>query len=280
MKGFLFFVSPIIIAILAFSAFSFFLSSSLSGKGALQVTSFPQSNVYLNGKLIGKTPLCKCEGTDMVPSGDYTLKLVPLIGDNLLPYEQKVTITKSILTVVDRTFGIGAGSSGSVISLTPLQGRNTTELFVTSFPSDVAVVIDGNTSGKTPLLTSSLTASDHEVTLSKSGYQDKTIHIHTVAGFQLNALITLSVLPLNATESAAFNQPASISASLKQKVLILNTPTGFLRVRVNPTLNATEEAQIKPGETYEYVDERTGWIEIKLSNGKTGWVSDSYIQKQ
>lgn len=273
-------VAPVIVAILAFTGFSFILSLSASGKGALQVTSLPISNVYLNNKFIGKTPLCKCEGNDMLQSGDYTIRLVPISASNLIPYEQKITITKSILTVVDWTFGIGAGSSGSVINLTPLSDKSV-ELFVTSFPSGATITIDGNNSGQTPALIKSLTESDHEMTITKSGYQDKTIHIHTISGFQLNALITLAITSLNATASAQFvESPTPIPTSTTAKVLILSTPTGFLRVRSDPSLGASEEAQVNPGDTYPYLNSQDGWYEIQLSTGQSGWISSQYAQKE
>jgi N-acetylmuramoyl-L-alanine amidase len=64
------------------------------------------------------------------------------------------------------------------------------------------------------------------------------------------------------------------------KVLILQTPTGFLRVRDQASLNGTEMGQVKPGETYQLLDERTDWFQIKLTNGQSGWISSQYAQKQ
>jgi hypothetical protein len=279
MKRLIFFLLPIILAISTFSAFSYYLSQSGVGKGALQVTSLPQSNVYLNNKLIGKTPLCKCEGKDMLPTGDYTVKLVPIAGDNLSSFEQRITITKSILTVVDRTFGVKAESSGFIVSLTPLSDTSAISVFLSSFPSDARVTIDGNDMGKTPLLIKTITASDHDVTLSKDGYTDKTIHVHTNTGYQLNASISLAILPPDASTSANF-QNAALTPIQKPKIVILQTPTGFLRVRSEPSLAASESGQVKPGEVYDFVDEQEGWYKIKLSPGQEGWVSASYAQKQ
>lgn len=270
---------PIFLALCIFSIFSYFLSQSQNGKGALQITSLPLSNVYLNGKLIGKTPLCKCEGADLLPSGEYTVRLVPLAGDNLSPFEEQVSISKAVLTVVDRTFGIGEGSSGFVINLTPLTDKKAVQLFVSSFPTGASVSVDNTPQGTTPVLLKTLTASDHDLTISKSGYKEKVVHIHTGEGYQLNATVTLSILPLDATASAAL-QSVPLTVAPKQKVIILQTPTGFLRVRSGPSVGASESAQVKPGDSFEYVDEQTGWYEIKLTNGATGWVSADYSEKQ
>lgn len=279
MKRLLFIITPIILAVLTFVGFSFFLSQSALGKGALQVTSIPLSNVYLNGKLIGKTPLCKCEGKDLLPVGEYTIKLVPVAGDNLEPYEQRVSITKAILTVVDRTFGVGEASSGFVINLTPLSDKNVAQLFISSFPSGATVRIDKNDSGTTPLLMKQITTSDHDVLITKSGYKPKTVHVQTHSGYQLNAVISLAINPPDATAAALLDN-AGLTPPQKQMIQILNTPTGFLRVRSEPSLGGSESAQVKPGDTFEMTGEQDGWYEIKLGDGKTGWVSATYAKKE
>lgn len=280
MRQFLFIVTPIILAVFTFTGFSFFLSQNGSGRGALQVTSVPLSNVYLNGKFIGKTPLCKCEGKDLLPTGEYTLKLIPFVGDNIDAYEQRVTITKSILTVVDRTFGTGSLSSGFTITLTPVTDKNMTELFVSSFPSGASVSIDQNDSGTTPLLLKSITPSDHDIIVTKSGYKTKTVHIQTHPGYQLNAVVYLGLLPPDSSSSSAALDNQPLTPQQKQIVRILNTPTGFLRVRTEPSLTGSEAAQVKPGETFEMTDEQDGWYQIKLPNGDFGWVSNDYAQKE
>src|SRR5438105_4070187 len=102
MKKLLLFVIPILLAIIVFIVL-YFLLGKQEGKGALQVTSLPKSNVFLNGKMVGQTPLCKCEGTNMLPVGSYTIRLEPQ-DTTLSAFEEKIKITKSILTVVDHTF--------------------------------------------------------------------------------------------------------------------------------------------------------------------------------
>lgn len=279
MKRFILFLSPILLGFIAFVVFVIILSKVDAGVGALQITAIPQSTVYLNGKSIGKTPLCKCEGKERIKAGEYTVKLVPLSGQNIFPYEEHITITKGILTVVDRTFGAGSLSSGSVITLVPIDDKKAVQLSVSSFPTGASVAIDGNDSGKTPLFVKTLTDSDHDLVVSKEGYKDKTIHVHTVAGYQLDALITLGIAPLDATAAAAF-QNAALTPVAKTKITILDTPTGFLRVRLEPSLNASETAQVKPGDTFDYVSEQDGWYEIQLPNSTTGWVSTQYAKKQ
>lgn len=283
MKKLLFFVLPVFLGFLAFFIATFILSQQSSGVGALQVTASPQSNVFLNNKLIGQTPLCKCSGKDMLPTGDYTIRLVPLDGSlSSQPFEQKITIMKSVLTVVDRTFGQGATSEGSVITLSPLSSANTTsgKLQINTFPSGAAVNVDGNSVGTTPLTIPSVVESDHDLTLSKPGYSDKTIRIHTINGYLLSVIAFLAINP-NAASASSSAQIASESAlPTVAKVIILDTPTGYLNVRKDPSLGAAVLAQVKPGYTYDFIAEQADWTEIKLTNGTEGWVSSSYVKKQ
>ena len=150
MKKFLYILAPFIVVVLVFAAVIFFLSQN-KGKGALQVTSAPGAKVYLDGKLLGQTPLCQCELKDMITAGDYTVKLVPTQG-NFEPFEQKITISSKVLTVVDQTFGPQGVGSGSIISLTPITDKNDAQISVISFPNTTEVFLDSNLEGQTPLL--------------------------------------------------------------------------------------------------------------------------------
>lgn len=276
MKKLLLILFPLIVALAAFLVVVLILNKN-PGKGALQVTANPVSDVYLDGKLIGKTPLCKCEASDMIATGEHTVKVVPA-QDDLSAFEEKITIYPSVLTVVDRTFSQGVSSHGSIIDLAQIPDKKDVQLSVVSFPDKVDVLMDSNPVGQTPLLLKNLTESDHEIKLIKEGYKDKSIRIRTVAGFRLEVTAYLGVMPVS-TESA--QTTASSSATLKVvQVLILDTPTGFLRVREKDSLSSPQIGEVKPGEKYDLISEESGWIEIKLSDGKTGWVSSQYAKKE
>jgi len=104
MKNLIIFLMPILLAFLVFGAFLFVISKTTTAKGALQVTSLPKSDVFLDDKKIGVTPLCKCDQQETLAVGQYTLRLVPQ-DSSLDTYEEKININPSVLTVVDRTFG-------------------------------------------------------------------------------------------------------------------------------------------------------------------------------
>lgn len=277
MKKILLFVFPVILAIFVFGVVTYFISRNTPNKGALQVTSVPQSDVYLGNKLLGKSPLCKCDASDMVPVGDYTIKLVP-IDTNYPAYEDRISINPSVLSVVDRTFGDPGKASGSLITLSPVSGTNA-QLFISSFPDGVKIQLDNNDSGMTPLLLQNITQSDHEIDMTKEGYKTKVVRIHGVAGYKLSVLATLAADTV-ATPTSAPTPTASPSAVPLSQVIILDTPTGFLRVRDTASLGGVEIAQVHPGELYPFVAQQEGWLEIKITDGKMGWVSTSYAKKQ
>jgi len=276
----------IVVPSFGFAALIFLLVQSIllkgNDKGALQVTSTPLSKVYLNGKYLGQTPLCKCTSNDMVGTGDYTIKVIPQTG-NFTEFQEKITISKSILTVVDRKFGVGAASEGSIITLIPLKEGDQRQLLVTSIPGNVEVLLDSNSAGFTPLLVRDLTDSDHELMLRKSGYSDKKVRIKTPTGYKLVASVYLGIDDEGApspTPTIIVASPSATPTPVVSKVIILQTPTGFLRVRSNNSVSSSEVGQVLPGESYDIASESDGWYQITLKSGKLGWVSSQYVKKQ
>ena len=279
MRKFLFIVIPPLIAILIFIAVTIILNKT-SNKGGLQVTSVPKSKVYLDGKLIGETPLCKCDQNNMITTGEYTIKLVPS-QENFSYFEGKITVSSGTLTVVDRSFGQGGLSQGSIINLIPIDDKKDAQVSIISFPDKAKVFLDNNLSGTSPLLLRNITESDHEVKLSKDGYKEKAIRIRIVAGYKLESIIFLSINQDVGASSAAIPVPLSISPTPTVKnVIILNTPTGFLRVRESNSISSAQVALVNPGESYELISEQESWYEIKLKDGKTGWISSQYAKKE
>ncbi len=281
MRKVLLILAPLFLVIGLLSGIIFFLSKN-AGKGALQVTASPQSKVYLNSTLIGENPLCKCEQDTMLGIGEYTIRIEPL--DRSLPsFEEKITIAKSILTVVDRTFGAGAASEGSIITLQPLSDRNALELLIVTFPEQVKVFVDGSQSGTSPLLLKNFTASDHEIKLEKDGYKDKTLRVRTISGYKLLVTAFLGIqvgAKASPVPQLSLSPTASPSPTIVvQRITILQTPTGFLRVRAEGSVSANEIGRVYPSETYELLAEVQGWYKVKLANGTEGWISAQYAQK-
>lgn len=245
------------------------------GKGALQATSFPEAQVFLEGKYMGKTPLCLCELPQLLKAGDYNIKLVPS-KTGFKKYEQKITIYQGVLTVVDRTFDQeGAASTGSLITLSPNEDEKSSQLLLVSFPNKAQVILDSNLVGTTPLLIKEITSSDHEIQVLKDGYKEKTIKVKAIEGKRLEITMNLGIkIDINAA-----TKQASVSAATAPQVTILDTPTGYLRVRKESSASSEQIASINPGEKLNLISEKDGWYEVKLSDGTVGWISSAYAKK-
>jgi hypothetical protein len=292
MKKIIFIIIPsIILALIVFLTFQYFFNR-VSAKGALQVTASPKSKVYVDNKLLGETPLCRCEEPDMLTTGEYTIRLVPN-DTQFQPYEDKITVAKSVLTVVDRKFAKGAASEGSVIALSPLREKEAIELLVTTFPEKADVFLDNNPIGVTPLLLKkNLTDSDHTLRIRKEGYKEKSIRIRTPKGYKLTSTIYLGIDDESATATTptpSISPSGSITPTggrttptpkSQGKVTILETPNGFLRVRSSPSLTAEEVTRVRTGQSFTLLEESAGWYQIELPTGETGWISGQFAEKE
>ena len=59
---------------------------------------------------------------------------------------------------------------------------------------------------------------------------------------------------------------------------ILQTGVGWLRVRETPSLSGGELAKVNVGEILPVLETQGNWVKIKLTDGKMGWVSGTYIE--
>lgn len=280
------FIASFLLAFVFFFAYQYF-SQSNAKKGALQVTSSPEAKVFLNDKYLGQTPLCKCEATDMIQAGHYTVRLVPF-DKNLPEFQEKIEISESVLTVIDRKFGKNALSEGSIISLSPLSDKKKIELLVVSFPQGSKVLLDDNAIGQSPLLFKDLTESDHVLKVKKNGYREKTVRIRTPMGYKLTVAVYMSTstavadrAPVSASASATVvpSGGPSTAPSSKEAVIILDTPTGYLRVRESASVGSAEVGRVNPGESYQLVDEQGSWYQIMLKDNTNGWISSQYATR-
>lgn len=279
MKKFFVFGLLIVILIATTGTAMVFLQKR-AAKGALQVTATPKSKVFLNGNLVGTTPLCKCENLDMLPVGEYRIKLESE-GKQYPAYEDNIVIVESVLTVVDRIFGEGATSEGNVITLKPLDDKKINQLFVLSFPAAAQVFVDKNTSGNTPLLIKEMTESDHEILLKKDGYKERVIRIRAVKGYQL---YIIAYLGIDTTVPIALPTTSQITATpsampVAASVIVLDTPTGYLNVREENSSTSKKIGTVNPGDSLEMLEEQEDWFKVKLTDGTIGWISSLYAQK-
>lgn len=251
----------------------FFVIGSFKPKSAgIIIETTPAANIFIDGEQVGRTPY---EGTRK--PGEITIKLIPESFEApLAPFETKVTLVAGIKTVVRREFGESdETSSGEIISFEKIGGKEAS-LAVVSIPDAAQISIDGSVRGFAPYKTSSIIPGEHSVIVYAPGFTEKSFLIGTVEGYKLTVVVKLKP---NGEEVLADDDV--LEEPKQEEVEILSTPTGFLRVRSEPSTAGEEVAQVEPGDLYPYLDtdEDTGWFKIEYEDGEEGWVSNQYAKK-
>ncbi|MCJ7804838.1 PEGA domain-containing protein [Patescibacteria group bacterium] len=286
----------IVVVVLALVLVGLIIKSKFFGRqgpGALQISTTPTATVFLDGSQVGITPYFD----DKIKSGEHTVKLVPESTEgNLTSWEGKVNLLSGILTSIKRTFAVNeAESSAEMITLEKAGRKDASSLTVISIPDQAVVKLNGEPKGFTPLSLEDLAPADYQITISSSGYEEKTVAAHTIGGYKLIVNVKLAqtmegieeATPSSETEEETeADTEATASPSPKNEatpppkpyVKVKDTPTGFLRVRLGPSTASTEAAQIKPGEMYAYLnEEESGWLKIEYKKDEEGWVSGVYV---
>jgi hypothetical protein len=65
-----------------------------------------------------------------------------------------------------------------------------------------------------------------------------------------------------------------------KKATVLETGTGWLRVRSTAGLGGAEVAKVNVGQVYDVLEEITGWVKIKVSETVQGYVSADFVKVQ
>lgn len=265
-------------------------------KAGLQVTAHPDANVVVNGQSVGKTPYY----IDNEKPGTYTVQMTAV--DSGQTWETKVDLLGGTLTTVHREFGDTADKSHSyTLSFEKLSNSKSAAVSIVSLPASATISIDGKPEGFSPK-SIDIESGPHVFTFTNPGFQDKIVNASVQPGYRLVLNFTMAALditptptPTIATSSAALVSPtptptkaaitplpkqASSSATLaKPYVEILNTPTGFLRVRETASTTGAELAQVNPGDKFVYKESTTtGWLQIEYVKGKWGFVSSTYAK--
>ncbi|MBI4067751.1 PEGA domain-containing protein [Candidatus Gottesmanbacteria bacterium] len=263
----------LLLAALSFAGYKYFTSQG-GGLGGLRVVSTPTASVFLAEKLLGRTPY-----EDKLKSGEYIVKLIPEGNNNsATTWQGKVTLNPGVLTFVNRELGsTDLNSAGEILTLEKISEKDAQIAALTS-PDGAIISLDGQEKGAAPLILRNVSVGDHDISVSSSGFNTRTIKVRTTEGYKLTANFQLAVAGgVSATPSAAPSSPDEID---KPYVTIKETPVGFLRVRTAPSIQATEAAQIKPGEKYPLLDEESGWYKIRYQEDKEGWISGTYATKE
>lgn len=233
-----------------------------AGPAALQVFSKPPGlPVSINDENVGVTPY----KNQNLKAGEVKVT----IGTGSATFAKIVKLNSRVSTVVNRELSDNLFlQAGEVLSLEAGAG-----LVVLSTPEGAKVLVDDKPVGETPLNLPDLEPGTHKVVVTATDFISRSVQVQVHKGYRLILDITLSA------SEESLRQTSSPAPSLLPKVKILSTPTGFLRVRSEPSSGAAEIAQVKPAEELQLLEEKPGWFKIRLGDSREGWISAQYAQK-
>lgn len=242
-------------------------------KAALLIESNVPSQVYVEGRQIGKTPF---EGE--FEQKEIDLKLVPESFEQaLVPYETRIKLVSGVRTIVRREFGGEKGVSSGVEISFENSVENAAPIAVVTQPVGAKVYIDDRFLDVSPVRTSEFAVGQHEVKIEADGYKGLTFSIHSQKRYLLTVFADLEKLELKSEDQIDLEKTSS---SPDQYVKILDTPIGFLRVRAEASTTSEQVFQAKPGLSYLLLatSEDKAWLKIEYEEGKQGWISAEYAQ--
>ncbi len=240
------------------------------------IDTHPAASVIIEGEQLGRTPY-----KDTRKAGEVVIKLIPESFDEpLAPYETRVNLVSGIETVITRDFGESEESSGGEIISFEKTGGDEASLSIVSIPDSAQISIDGTTRAFTPYKTSSIPAGKHIISISSPRFLERTINVKTVKGYKLTAIVKLVPSEEEPKPEGKEEVEEEEKESEPTKIEILSTPTGFLRVRGEPSTLGQEVGQVEPGDQFVLIteDEKTGWFKIEFEEGEEGWISNQYAK--
>lgn len=252
----------VIILVIRFSAEPISVILGIKERAGIRISSKPDgAKVFINDAYAGKTPF----SDDSLDVSEYKIKVQS--QDAL--WEGRVKLKAGTLTVVNRELSSDpATASGELLTLEKGQG-----VTVLSSPTEADVEVDGKSYGKTPVLIN-IEQGEHTFILNRANYLKRSIKASVPPDYNLTLSVDLALSEADLTNVAT--EPTTSTP----KVIVKNTPTGFLRVREKPSISAKEIAQVKPKDELVLLEETDGWFRVRLADGKEGYISATYADKK
>jgi hypothetical protein len=292
-KLLIFFLFIVFVGITIFVGFKL-LPQAVNFAGLQVVANGSEVDIYLDSGKLGRSPY---ENEKLHP-GDYDLKLVP-VDKNLKSWSRKISLSQGAMTTVERSFSKDGKFDGGLTVYLQAIDDKMSKVEVLSSPDEASLYFDKENKGKTPFTINDVISGSHEVILKKTGFQDKIYKIDSVPGYKI--LMDFDLIPesktevqpktektLGATASNSGNikatpSPAKVTPTKTQttsgKIEVIETGTGWLRVRMEPSTAASESAKVNTGDKFTPIEEQNGWIKIEYQPGNFGWISSEYVKK-
>jgi len=276
----MFFLLLLILGFVIFVSAKFLILDKQNEFGRIKILSSPPASVFINNTIIGKTPF-----EDKYKIGEYMLKLIPEgNATETASWNGKINIYKNAITYINRELGSSDIASAGEIFTTTKTDKPTKngfgEIYIETEPQGAIVSLDNDEKGVAPLILSDVIRGDHELSVYMPGFFRRNQKINIDSGYKVNAYFKLAIdqtSSLNKT-SEDKGQTATPSAEISGKttITIKETPQGWLRVRMEASVEASEAAKVKPGQIYELLEEKDEWFKIKFNGDKDGVVSGEF----
>ena len=230
-------------------------------KAGIKIMSVPEgAEVFVDGVLVGKTPFVD----ENLKQETVNVKL----KSGFASWVRDTRLNSGTVTIINRELAEDeASSSGETLTLSKGGGVN-----IISDPSGSEVEIDGKIYGKAPIFVN-IGAGEHIFVLSKGGFLKRSIKALVPAGFTLGLNVDLALSELD------LSNIATPSVTVTEKLKVLSTPTGFLRVRDKPNLLGKEIMRVLTGDELILLEDLNSWFRVRLIDGKEGYVSSQYVEK-
>ena len=90
----------------------------------------------------------------------------------------------------------------------------------------------------------------------------------------------LSPTPTKKATVTPTPKPKTTPVAGQVTVVVKGTPAGWLRVREEASSSSKELARVDEGDEFTLLEEKNGWYKIAYEQGKEGWISGQYAEKQ
>ncbi len=286
MRNKLILLTALMLLFVGYVTIKFFILDKQNIYGRLKIISSPIAAIFIDNLAVGKTPY-----EDKYKIGEFLIKLIPEgNATETASWQGKIKIYKNVLSYVNFELGSSdISTAGEIFTVTktekPLKNSNKGEIYVETEPNGAIVYLDNDEKGVAPVILADVLRGDHELSVFMPGFFRRTQKINITPGYRVNAYFKLAIDQTQRPSSEKSiglvgEKDSTETAKIKGIVVVIKeTPTGWLRVREEPSLSASETAKVKPGERFEFLEEKEGWYKIRF-DGKEGWVSSVYSDKE
>lgn len=255
-------------ALIIISASVILSSCGNSNIAGIEISTQPPVKIKIDSKDAGMSPY----KNRSIKAGTVDISL----GQEGIGYwSRQIELKKNISTVINWTFGKNDDYSGGYILSMEKVGGEMYGMIVSSSPAKATVLVSGENRGLTPLFINDLGEGDKEIKISMPGYRNINLGVRPVIGHQivLEAMMAKEERIVVATPTPVINP-----LETGNKIKILKTDTGWLRVRDMPNSAGLEIDKVNTGEIYDSVGSSGDWTHI-IVREKQGWVSSKWVQK-